>query len=266
MKITTNKDLHLLIITMIISVFGALSVIGVVAAEENNFCVNNVDGMSISYKVTNDGVFKEVEVIAPINSSCGYSTEIPNGKVTIPETVVHDNIEYTVTSIGEDAFTLCSGSYIYGGHVCNGYIKNITIPDSVKCIKKNAFFDCCNLTEIDLPYNLEVIEAGAFFGTGLTAVEIPKNVTDIGKFAFACCPSLTTVISSNKEPANVDSTSFININYSPHISGNSFSQIPHYEFVYNSALKIYIPSVSKDAYVETGWPEDYLIPVYNFSL
>ena len=125
---------------MIISVFGALSVIGV-SADESTFWVNTVEDIPIEYKITNDGIFKEVEVVSPMRDIF-YMFEIPNGKVTIPETVVHDNVEYTVTSIGEDAFSFMNifhGSYLGGCHVCNKSLKNITIPDSVKCIKKMLF-------------------------------------------------------------------------------------------------------------------------------
>jgi len=224
----TKKWLNLFIITMIISIFGALSAIGGLA-EESTFGSETVEGVPIIYTVTNDGVFKEVEVVSSYTTFDVMSIEeiARPEKITIPETVVYNNIGYTVTSVGEGAFSRHT-----------------------------------NLSHIDLPDTLKLIKDGAFYMTGLTAVEIPKSVTNIGKYAFANCFDLTTVICLNQQPVIIDSTSFVNIDYINYADPNQVED----EWMYNSDLKIYIPSVSKDAYVETGWPEDYLIPVYNFSL
>ncbi len=40
----------------------------------------------------------------------------------------------------------------------------VIIPEGIKRIKENAFYNCCNITEIILPKSLQVIEHGAFYG------------------------------------------------------------------------------------------------------
>ena len=75
------------------------------------------------------------------------------GEVIIPESVQYNGVTYNVTSIGEDAFSWCSG------------LRFVTIPNSVSCIGESAFSGC----------------------SGLTSVTIPNSVTSIGNFTFWGC-------------------------------------------------------------------------------
>ncbi len=79
--------------------------------------------------------------------------------VTIPETI--DG--YPVTSIGEKAFSGCTG------------LTSITIPDGVTSIGSSAFSGC----------------------TGLTSITLPDSVTRIGMSAFKDCINLSSVNISN---------------------------------------------------------------------
>lgn len=49
-------------------------------------------------------------------------------------------------------------------------------------------------TDIVLPKDIKVIEAGAFAASDLESIEIPEGVTEIGDYAFYDCPNLRTVI------------------------------------------------------------------------
>ena len=53
-----------------------------------------------------------------------------SGSVVIPEKVKHEGMEYSVTSIGNDAFRDCSG------------LTSIVIPNSVTSIGNRSFEDC----------------------------------------------------------------------------------------------------------------------------
>ena len=74
-----------------------------------------------------------------------------------------------VTSIGDTAFTNCSG------------LTSVTIPNSVTSIGSNAFYGCLSLM----------------------SVAIPLSVTSIGVWTFYRCRSLTSVTFSNRDIATV---------------------------------------------------------------
>jgi len=145
--------------------------------------------------------------------------------VTIPEKFTYDGVDYSVTSIGENAFNECR-------------ITSVTIPNSVTTIGTNAFFRCSSLTSVHItdlaawckitfdyshgcisnplyyaqhlylngeeikdlviPSSVTSIKDEAFDGcSGLTSVTIPNSVTTIGSVAFRYCTGLTSVTIPN---------------------------------------------------------------------
>ena len=120
-----------------------------------------------------------------------------------------------MTSIGDDAFSECSG------------LTSITIPKGVNRIGDYAFWDCCGLTSIVvdagntaytsangsntiiekasnklivgcsitvIPEGVTNIAGGAFYNcSGLTSITIPKGVTSICHHAFEGCSGLTSI-------------------------------------------------------------------------
>ena len=95
--------------------------------------------------------------------------------ITIPATVTKDGVKYTVTSIGDDAFSYCTG------------LTSVTIPSSVTSIGKGAFSMCRSLTSVD----------------------ILDGVTSIGDFAFSWCSGLTSVTFQGAEPPTFDGDPFL---------------------------------------------------------
>lgn len=85
-----------------------------------------------------------------------------SGDIVIPQsfTFNYDNNEYVVTSVGDGAFSDCSG------------LTSVTIPNTATSIKSSAFSGC----------------------SGLTEITIPSSVSSIGSNAFANCTGLLKVI------------------------------------------------------------------------
>ena len=135
-------------------------------------------------------------------------TSRPNqykGDVAIPESITYDDVVYSVTYIGQYAFSGCSGmtsitipnsvTYIgsYAFHGCNG-LTSVTIPNSVTFIDEYVFYECSGLTSVTIPNSVILIEQGAFLGcSGLTSVTIGSGTRAILDQAFTRCTELTDV-------------------------------------------------------------------------
>ena len=128
-----------------------------------------------AYDVKVDGIFynilKKAKYAEVTSGDYKY-----RGDVIIPETITVDNVVYNVTSIGDWAFSECSG------------LTSVTIPNSVTSIGNRAFSGCSGLTSITIPNSVTSIGNEAFKGcSGLTSVTIPNSVTSIGFSAFSSC-------------------------------------------------------------------------------
>ena len=107
------------------------------------------------------------------------------GSITIPATITYENVEYSVTSIEDRAFSECSS------------LTSITLPESVTSIGADAFFQCSSLAYINIPKGVTEINCGAggaFWGcSSLTAITLPEGLTSIGREAFLDCSSLKSI-------------------------------------------------------------------------
>ena len=135
-------------------------------------------------------------------------TKNPNkysGNVEIPVSVTYNDIQYSVTSIGNSAFKECHllTSVTIGNSVisigerafsdCTS-LTSATIPNSVTSIGINTFKGCKVLTSVTIGNSVPSIGSSAFDGClSLTSISIPNSVISIGNYAFRDCRSLTTV-------------------------------------------------------------------------
>ncbi|MBR5726434.1 MAG: leucine-rich repeat protein, partial [Muribaculaceae bacterium] len=113
------------------------------------------------------------------NSNPDYNSY--TGYVSIPSSITHNGMTYTVTAIGNHAFRNCDG------------LTGVSIPNTVTRIGNFAFYECPNLTVINIPYGVTALGWDALGRTGLTAAYIPNSVTSMGSEMFYYCTSLRTV-------------------------------------------------------------------------
>ena len=175
-------------------------------ASAHDIEVKNADGVTIYYNYINDGT--ELKVTFRGSSHIDYSNEY-QGNVVIPEEVTYMNRTRKVTSIGDGAFSYCSGltsvtipnSVTSIGDEAFYYcyrLTSVTIGNSVTSIGDDAFYDCHGLTSVTIPNSVTSIGDGAFsYCSGLTSVTIPNSVTSIGDVAFYRCSGLTSVTIGN---------------------------------------------------------------------
>lgn len=105
-----------------------------------------------------------------------------SGIITIPSSIHYNRKKYSITNIGKEAFENC------------GNLIEVNIPDSVKSIGERAFCRCEKLTKVNIANSVTNIEKGAFYGCEkLTAIYIPQNVINIAAGAFGMCYSLTEI-------------------------------------------------------------------------
>ena len=135
----------------------------------------------------------------------------------IPGSVAYAGKTFSVTSIGEAAFSNCSG------------LTSVVIPNSVTSIGDGAFYYCNGLTSVTIPNSVTSIGNDAFYGCrSLTSITIPNSVTSIGSNAFTNCRSLTSVHISNIE-------SWLKISFNSSSSNPLF--IAHHLYLESNELK-----------------------------
>lgn len=113
--------------------------------------ISIIGGDTLYYSVTSN--------VAPYTLEVTYAGEYYHSfneyidTITIPSSVIVDNITYSVTSIGNYAFANCFD------------LKFLNIPNTVTYIGDNAFYNCYNIRSLT----------------------IPSSVTSIGNYAFQYC-------------------------------------------------------------------------------
>lgn len=71
---------------------------------------------------------------------------------------------------------------------------DLFIPNKVKAISENAFYNCSLLTSVSIPDSVEEISSNAFRGcSSLKTAIIPKTIKSIGTGAFVLCNSLESI-------------------------------------------------------------------------
>ena len=93
-------------------------------------------------------------------------------------------------------------------------IDEIVLPDTIKVIHEDAFFDRPEIKRINIPANVQYIGAQAFWGLDdLEELTLPITVQFVGKHAFCNCGELTLTVlgSSGDIPSGWDAAFAANI-------------------------------------------------------
>lgn len=88
-----------------------------------------------------------------------------SGDVVIPSTVTYEDVKYSVTRIGGNAFDWCTD------------LNSITIGDNVTTIGNDAFRNCKGLTSVTFPPSVTIVGSHAFFNCNLLAA---VHISDLG--------------------------------------------------------------------------------------
>ncbi len=100
----------------------------------------------------------------------------PRGVVTIPAEIDGKKVVATKSTTGKDIYNT------FGGR---NDITKVILPEGLKVIGYDSFYQMTNLKEVVLPNTLEKIASGAFGGSGITSISIPESVTMIEGGAFS---------------------------------------------------------------------------------
>ncbi len=128
-----------------------------------------------------------------------------SSELTIPAKAKFDGKTYSVTAIGEDAFSGCEkltsvtfpntikeiGEDAYWG--CE-HLTSAVLPKSIKTIGDYAFDFCYALENIGNLNTVEKVGRFCFYGTQLERITIPATLAEIGEGAFSGTPKLQEIV------------------------------------------------------------------------
>lgn len=116
------------------------------------------------------------------NKEYAYENTL-SGILDFTKPVIYKDKGWRVTEIGERALQ-------------RENITEVILPDGITKIGYKAFFQTKSLQKINFPESLKAIEQQAFYGSGLTKVNIP-GATAIGNAAFLSCTKMTKLTIPN---------------------------------------------------------------------
>lgn len=191
------------------------------------------DILLIQDKVLYNGVVYSVTSIGEyaFSGSELSSVTIPDGIVTI-ESGAFEAIGLTAIYIGNTVTTIEHGAFY------ENQLTDITIPNSAVTIGESAFEEN-QLTNITIPNSVVTIESNAFASNELTSVTIGKHVTVIGDRAFED-NDITTIFCLGTNPPDIATA----IDYDP---------FRRHQDVVRDEIDVVVPNGTTTAYLEAGW-------------
>lgn len=166
-----------------------------------------------------------------------------------------------------DAATSASDFVIEAGKLVRyrGADKNVTVPDTVEVIGKDAFEQNKNIERVVIPNSVKSIEPYAFWWCdNLHTVVLGTGLKEVGDYAFACCTGL-------QQMTIPKSVSTIGINaFSDCVNMKSITIPAETMYIHETAfencyqLKInYIPGTAADKYAQWFYKHQKEMPEYE---
>lgn len=146
-----------------------------------------VDGI----KYITDASTHTASVTYHVYSEGGSTSENANyyvGEITIPETITIEDVDFTVTSIGERAFRTCN------------QLTKVTLPNTITSIGSCGFEHCKALTEVILPASVKTLADWSFANCSSSLYLTLTDVTSIQYSAFTNTTGAVLKFLSNTPP------------------------------------------------------------------
>ena len=114
------------------------------------------------------------------------------------ETVTWEFKDGTLTISGEGYMEGLTSSRLPEWHYLKEEITKVVVEEGILNIGANAFQDCVNLTQVQLPSTLKYMAENCFRGCkSLEEITIPSKVTALGYSVFEDCESLKSITLPN---------------------------------------------------------------------
>ena len=168
----------------------------------------------------------------------------------------------TLKEIGENAFSDCAA------------LQDCKLPNNLQIIERYAFQNCTSLEDVDFPEGLTTIGPYAYTASGITSVDLPDSLTNLGEksgfldplegFVFANCPNLESVKFGSGLTSTGMSTFYMSgVRYVDF--GSTITEISEYSFFETDITTIEIPenitSIGMRAFANT----QHLTHVYIYN-
>ena len=149
----------------------------------------------------------------------------------------------TVTSLDWSGVSIVAGG--------EAYTESYTT--TANTIGEKMFYDCSKLQSMVLPQNTSVIRQNAFARTGLSAIDIPNTVSQIGGDAFAYCEQLSRVVVGSKVRSMGQGVFYSSPVKEAYVFPTTPPSITAYLFSSNPVIHVYASALA--AYQKSKWAE-----------
>ncbi|MBO7419163.1 MAG: leucine-rich repeat domain-containing protein [Bacteroidaceae bacterium] len=178
-------------------------------ANDNEFAIDKTFNSRFEVKAGNVSRFSLVDISAELEAQ-GYYEIIEFADPIVKQICVEN---WDTNGDGElsyaEAATVMDISELFRDNTDIESFDELQYFTGLKSIGKYAFYNCSNLTSIEIPKGVTSIKYGAFIGcSSLTSIVIPEGVTSIGQWAFNNCSNLVSIVIP-ESVTSIDNYAFI---------------------------------------------------------